>query len=477
MGYVLDQSFRPERYFEEICKYPHGSYQEKPLSDYLVQFAVEHNLKHKQYENFNVIIYKDASPGYEDHAPLMMQAHIDMVCEKDEGIDHNFEKDPISIYVEDGLLKARGTTLGADDGVGVAYMLAILDDDTVPHPPLECVFTVQEESGCDGARELAFEDLTAKRLIGLDDMGGNTCYVSSCGSQRVIAEKKVQKEALDAPYYLLRVDGLEGGHSAPCISEEKGNAIKLMSRILYNLAKENEIRIAAVNGGSKDNAIPILCEAVFASSEPVEKLSAVVDQFGKWLKDEFLFSDPAVCVTLVPCDAQPVLSAKDSDDLVKYLFMLPNGFRHKSMKIEGLTTASENLATIRMNEDSIVLRYFARAELDSNLFELCDEVIVMSELFGYGTTITGYSPGWQYKEYSAIRETLFAAYRDVTGRELTPIAVHGGLEHGYISAGIPGIDIATCGPLCEDYHTTRENLNLESFREIYEVIKELLKRS
>ena len=477
MDYVLDQSFAPERYFEEICKHPHGSYHEKPLSDYIVQFAVDHNLKYKQYENFNVIVYKDASHGYEDHPPLMLQGHIDMVCEKDPGVEHDFEKDPISIYVDNGLVRARGTTLGADDGVGAAYMLALLDDDTLPHPRLECVFTVQEETGCDGARELAFDDLTAKRLIGLDDMGGNTCYVSSCGSQRVIAEKKVQKESSNEPFYRIRVDGLEGGHSGPFISEEKGNAIKLMSRVLHELSKKADIRVASINGGSKDNAIPILCDAVFASPEPMEQLLAVTSRFNDWLKNEYLFSDPNVCVTLTSSEAQPVLSAQDSADLVKYLFVLPNGFRHKSMKIKGLTTASENLATIRTDENSIVLRYFARAELDSNLFEQSDEIIELSNLFGYGTTFKGYSPGWQYKEHSDIRELLMGAYRDVTGRELTPIAVHGGLEHGYISAGIPGIDIATCGPHCEDYHTTRENLDLASFREIYEVLKETLKRA
>ena len=234
MGYILDQNFLPEKYFEAICQIPHGSYHEKPLSDYLVRFAEQHGLRCRQYENWNVIIYKPGSEGYEEHPPLMLQAHIDMVCEKEDGVTHDFEKDPLSIYVENGELRARGTTLGADDGVGVAYMLSLLEDDRIPHPPLECVFTVQEEVGLIGSRDLVFEDITAKRMIGLDDMGGDTCYVTSCGSQHVSASRDYIMAEPAGKAYRVEVSGLTGGHSGVCISREKGNAISATDFLLLS---------------------------------------------------------------------------------------------------------------------------------------------------------------------------------------------------------------------------------------------------
>lgn len=470
MEHVLNQGFLPEKYFEEICAIPHGSYNEKPLSDHLVRLAQEHGLRYRQYPNSNVIIYKPASAGYEDHEPVMLQAHIDMVCEKEPGCEHDFEKDPLQLYVEDGCLHARGTTLGADDGVGVAYMMSILADETAQHPPLECVFTVQEEVGLIGAKELAFEDLSAKRMIGMDDMGGNTCYVSACGSQHIAMERTYEYAVHEGPAYTLTVDGLLGGHSGVCIKSERGNAIKLAARVLRKLSEKYPVQIGSVRGGDKDNAIPFVCEVVFTCGADREAVELIVREMGEIFRSELEFSDPDVQLTLGTGTASRVLSEKDSSELIRMLCLMPHGLRHKSMKIAGLTTVSENLANIRTEQDRIVIRYFTRSEQSSYLEVMADELGIICDLFGYSVEYAEAEPGWKYEEHSPIREALFAAYHEVTGEHMTPIAEHGGLETGFISGGIPGIDIVTCGPLCEGYHTTKEFLDLESFHTIYEVI-------
>ena len=474
MSYVLDQTFLPEKYFEEICAVPHGSYHEKPLSDHLVRFAEAHGLKYKQYPNWNVIIYKPASPGYEDHAPVMLQAHIDMVCEKEPGYEHDFEKDPLKLYVEDGFLHAEGTTLGADDGVGVAYMMAFLDDDTLPHPPLECVFTVQEETGLIGASELAYEDLTAKRMIGLDDMGGTTCYVSACGSQHMQIARSYEVTQSALPGYKLTVKGLLGGHSGVCINKERGNAVKLSAQVMYELCHAFDVRIGSYTGGDKDNAIPVFSEVVFGCGADEEAMRGIVARMGKRFHTEFEYSDPGVTVTLERTDCPSAFSSEDSASLVDMICVLPDGFRRKSMKIEGLTTVSENLANIRTEDGKVTLRCFARSEVDSFLDQMAEEYRILSKLYGYTLELANRAPGWKFEQDSKIRETLFAAYKEINGFEMKMIAEHGGLETGYICGGIPGIDIVTCGPFCEGYHTPEERLDLASFRMIYEVLKRTL---
>ena len=471
---VLDQYFKPEYYFEQICKHPHGSYHEKPLSDYIADFAKERGLRYRQYDNWNVIIYKDASEGYEDHEPVMLQGHIDMVCEKLPDSDHDFEKDPIDIYVQDGKVKARGTTLGSDDGISAAYMLSILDDDKLPHPPLECVFTVQEEVGCYGARDLDYASLRSKRMIGLDNMRFESTDVTSSGSQKISLFKKIYKEVNDDEFCILKVSGLLGGHSASFINAERANSIKLSTRILNELNKETPISIAYINGGDKDNAIPVYCETLFSSElnceEAKEKIISIYNRY----KDEFIDSDKDIMVSVEKGNKEKTLSIKDSEDLLRYLLILPNGFRHRSMVIEGLTTASENLANIRMNEDEIRIRYFIRAALFSHLDEMSNEITTICDIFGFTYDLEEKCPGWLYVKDSPLRKKLFEVFEKHTGRKMKELATHGGLETSYIANGIPGIDIACLGADCSDYHTVRETLDLKTFREAYEILKDLL---
>ena len=471
---VLDQYFKPEYYFEQICAHPHGSYHEKPLSDYIANFAKEKGLRFRQYDNFNVIIYKDASKGYEDHEPVMLQGHIDMVCEKLPDSKHDFEKDPIDIYVQDGKVRARGTTLGSDDGISAAYMLSILDDDKLPHPPLECVFTVQEEVGCYGARDLDFSALTAKRMIGLDNMRFDSSDVTCSGSQKITLTKKINKEENEDEFSLLKIQGLLGGHSAGYINAERANAIKLSARILNELNKETQISIAYMNGGDKDNAIPVYCETLFSSKLTYEEVNRKIIAIFNSYKDEFADSDKDITVSVEKGNSEKTLTGKESKDLLRYLLILPNGFRHRSMLIEGLTTASENLASIRTTAGEIKIRYFIRAALFSHLDEMANEITAICDLFGFSYELEEKCPGWNYVKDSPLRKKLFEIFEKHTGRKMKELATHGGLETSYIANGIPGIDIACMGADCNDYHTVREALDLKTFREAYEILKDLL---
>ena len=470
----MDQNFKPEYYFEEICKRPHGSYHEKPLSDYIADFAKERGLRYRQYDNYNVIIYKDASSGYEDHEPIMLQGHIDMVCEKEPGSDHDFEKDPIDIYVEDGKIKARGTTLGGDDGISAAYMLAILDDENLPHPPLECVFTVQEEVGCYGARDLDFAALKSKRMIGLDNMRFVESDVTCSGSQKISLFRKIAKEEADGNFFVLKIQGLLGGHSANFIDAERANSIKLTARILNDLLKDVPLQIAYINGGDKDNAIPVYCETLFCAKTTYKDVREKIDALFEQFKDEFADSDKDITVTLLEGNKQKVLSAKDSEDLLKYLLILPHGLRHRSMVINGLTTASENLANIRISDDEIRIRYFIRAALFSHLDEMADEIVTISDLFGFESELENKFPGWNYVKESPLRNKLFDVFEKHTGMKMKERPTHGGLETAFISYGIPGIDIVCLGADVADYHTVRESLDLKTFRQAYEILTDLL---
>jgi len=404
----------------------------------------------------------------------MLQAHIDMVCEKVPGYEHDFEKDPLELYVEDGFLHAKGTTLGADDGVGVAYMLAFLDDDTLPHPPLECVFTVQEEVGLVGAAELAYEDLSAKRMIGLDDMGGTTCYVSACGGQFMQLNGSYETTVCTLPGYKLTVRGLAGGHSGVCINKERGNAIKLAARVMQRIAGDKEVRISSFNGGDKDNAIPVYCEVLFGCEADEETVGGMVAEMASIIRTELEYSDAGVQIEVEPAECPAAFRAVDSRQLIAFLYVLPDGFRHRSMMIEGLTTVSENLANIRTEEGQITIRCFARSEIDTYLDQMAEEYRILGNLYGFYLSLENRSPGWKFDEKSAIRKTLFEAYKEINGFEMKMIAEHGGLETGFICGGIPGIDIVTCGPFCEGYHTPEERLDLASFRMIYEVLKRTL---
>ena len=422
---VYECNLPHRRFFYEIAQYPHGSANEKPLSDYLVAFAKARGLEYMQDELYNVIIRKSATKGYENAPVLAIQAHMDMVCEKNKGTKHDFEKDPIKFVVsDDGILRADGTTLGADDCTGVAYMLSILDDDALEHPQLECIFTTQEEIGMFGAMALKREDVRAHRMISLDGGGENNTLLTSAGGCCLKIRKPLVKEANDKPCYAIRVRGLAGGHSGGEIHKEKGNAYKLLVRILPEAGLAGlAFQLCDLNGGLKDNAIPRECDAVIACAEDAQVLAEQIETSRRNIWQELEFSDAGFRVELE--QVQPAESACTdacTDEILRMLFLYPNGFMARSMAIEGLTMTSLNLGIVRMEESSLYVVISVRSMLRSAIDNLVNQVQVINGIFGADMTRSADYPGWKYSEYSPMREFMGAAvlvklYRPKEGRK------------------------------------------------------------
>lgn len=458
-------------YFNECTKLPHGSGNEKPLSDFVVQFAKDHGLAYKQDEMWNVIVYKDASAGYESAAPLMIQAHMDMVCEKNKGSDHDFEHDPLDLYVEDGWLRARGTTLGADDCVGVAYMLAILEDDTLAHPPLECVFTVLEEVGLNGAMNLKAEDFKAHRLINLDGGGETSAMTTSAGGCRCEFRKDLVWEQTGDPAYTLSVRGLGGGHSGLDIHLEKGNANQLAARALKEASLHGaDIRLVSFEGGLKDNAIPRESDIVFVSSTPADELRRLIAQTAADVKAELEFSDPNLRYELTAASASECATAACSADILNFMFLMPHNFQHRSMAIEGLTLTSLNLGVIRSDREQAILRVSLRSGLESGIDHLIRVLRTLADQTGFSMTTDSRYPAWSYVQNSAIRDLFAKVAKEQYGEEPVFSASHGGTECGIFCRLIPGIDIVSFGPLTENIHTPDEALDLASFDRTYRLL-------
>ncbi|MDD4643193.1 MAG: beta-Ala-His dipeptidase [Erysipelotrichaceae bacterium] len=459
-------------YFNEIAKIPHGSNNEKGLSDYLVTFAQTRGLAFKQDDMFNVIIYKPATEGYQQAKPLMIQAHMDMVCEKNKDSDHDFMKDPLKLKVEDGILRADKTTLGADDGTGVAYMLAILDDDNLPHPPLECVFTVQEETGLYGAMNLKAEDISAHRMISLDGGGETNTLLSSAGGCRDRVVKQLRFMANEDKTYQLSVLGLLGGHSGGEIHKEKGNANKLVMRIIKEaLLKEADINLVSYNGGLKENAIPREADVVFTSVTPMSSLNKLFFESVTDIKTELEFSDPGFKIEFKEvAQASQKIERKISDELVNLVYLLPNGFKARSMAIENLTLTSLNLGVVTTSDDQIELAISIRSALKSGIENLIREIACLCETFKATYSIHAFYPGWNYSEVSPMREALTDVVKDIYDQDLELIAAHGGCECGVFKAMYDDMDIVSIGPKTRFIHTPDEELDLASFDRTYKLL-------
>lgn len=474
MNYILDHNKKHHRFFEEMTRIPHGSFNEKAYSNYLVQFAKERGLIYEQDEVYNVIISKPASTGYEDHAPVILQAHIDMVCEKHRDVDFNFETDALKLRIEDGYLMADGTTLGADDGTGVAYMLAILDDDNYAHPPLECIFTVSEEVGLIGALALKKEQIRAKRMINLDDGGDFVSCMSSAGGMNVLLEKECVHIPCNEAALCVGIKGLSGGHSGGEIHREKGNANRLLARILQYVNKHYGLQLASFHGGDKDNAIPREADATFISDGDHASIIQAVNEYAKCLYKEYEASDKGLMIYCKETTTNATLSVEESEAFIALLNVLPDGLRHHSMSIEGLSTASSNLAVVACENHKISINLSLRGALESYVDDLSQVCELLANAYEYQFSFEGRYPAWAYDEVSELREVMKKVCLEKMGRELKLVAVHGGLECGVFKALDPELEIATMGPIMFDIHTPNERLNLQSFDDTFTFLTEIL---
>ena len=477
---IFDLSKRYCYYFNEICKIPHASYNEKALSDYVVQFAKDHRLEYIQDDMHNVIIRKPCTKGCEEYDSVMLQAHMDMVCEATQGTEFDFLVQPISTYVDgEGNLRAHSTTLGADDGMGVAEMLAILEDSTLQHPELECVFTVQEEVGLFGALGLDKSLLKSHRMISLDGTGETHTSVSSAGGINAIATIPVQWCDTSEACYVLTVTGFSGGHSGSDIHKEKGNANKVTARILRGLQRKGiTFHLVSINGGQKINAICRQCTAMICTSVEKAVLEETVQTLYADIYKEFVATDPGFKVVLNNEGRwDRCMDTSSTEKVIQYLYVIPDGFQHRSMEIEGLTLTSLNLGIVQTTKTAVSATSSIRSSLSEAIEELVCRLDTIAGLTGGKVLTSAGYPAWAYAEKSSMRQTFNEVVQELCdGQQLQCSATHGGLECAVFTQVKGGMDIITCGPVAGNFHTPQEYLNLESWDRTYRLLVTILSK-
>lgn len=466
-------------YFEDICAIPHGSHHMGKISDYLVKFAKERNLKHRKDDADNVIIWKDGSAGHEDAAPLMLQGHMDMVLEKNKDIPLDIENEPIHLKYTDGYLHGEGTTLGGDDGIAVAMMLAILDDDTLVHPPLECVFTTDEEVGMDGMNALDASDLKAKRLINLDSEEEGVFTVGCAGGTHLDLALPVEMRKKTGMMLHVEISGLRGGHSGECIDQGLANANILMGRLMRKLFKKSEFSLAALEGGTKDNAIPRECTAdLLFFDQPDERIiSNTVKKFTSQIQNEYQFTDPGITVrsdwtdrTDMPAE---VASAHDTRRTVAMLTALPDGLIATDPRT-GKPQTSLNLGILRFALNQVSLTYLVRSSINSQKKYMVSKVKAIGELAGARIDVNGDYPAWEYAPECPMRDALVKVYQDAYGKDPVISITHGGLECGLLADKIKGLEAISLGPDMQGVHTPDEKLSVESVKRVFDFLVKAL---
>lgn len=475
--------YKPEKlfhFFEEICAIPRGSGNEKGISDYLVKFAEDRGLWVYQDEAYNVMIKKAGSKGAEDKPAVMLQGHLDMVCEKIAGVEHDFEKDGIELIVQDGVLTANGTTLGADNGVAVALMLMVMDDDDIKHPPLECVFTTEEEVGLNGANAFDKSLISARTMINMDSEEEGIATVSCAGGLRIECTRPLNREKAEGSMLQIEISGLLGGHSGMDINKERQNANILMGRMLNTLMKETDGKLVGISGGSKDNAIPRECTAslIYADAGEAKKAEELSCTLAETFAEEICGTEPDFSCTasLEEGVSADVICASDAKDVVTALYLAPAGVQKRNLKMDGFVVTSMNMGVVRTDENEAKLIFSPRSSVASLQEEMKERIRLFTEVFGFSASFSGEYPGWSFKEESAIREVLKESYRDLFGVELKIEAIHAGLECGLFSEALPGLDAIAVGPTLKDVHTPDESLPLDSFERFYRFLKDVLRR-
>ena len=477
------ENLQPQKvfhFFEEICNIPHGSRNTKQISDYLVQFAKNRNLTCYQDELNNVIIKKDATAGYEASEPIIIQGHMDMVCEKENDCDIDFEKDGIRLMIDGDFVTADGTTLGGDDGIAVAYALAILDSDDIPHPALEVVITVDEEIGMLGAFDMDLSMLKGHKMLNIDsDVEGH--FLTSCaGGMSLIADIPVKRTTQVGLAAEIVLTGLVGGHSGSEIDKEHGNADILMGRVFSALADVTPFGVITMAGGLKDNAIPRECKAAILL--PEESLATACDALKALetaLKNEYIKSDAGIQILVQPMGIQKadILDYASVNRVLCYLRMVPNGILHMSQVMPGLVETSLNLGILELTDESLHTVTSIRSSVSSRKEDVKNRVAMVVELLGGEITIEGDYPAWEYKDKSDVRTEIAAVYKDLFGEEPVFEAIHAGLECGIFSEKIKDLDCVSFGPNNYDIHTPKERLSISSTERMWRLILEFLKRA
>lgn len=461
------------KYFEEISAIPRGSGNMQAISDYLVSFAKEHNLEYIQDEFLNVIMIKEATAGYENAPAVIIQGHMDMVCEKDSSSNHDFEKDGLDLVIDGDYLRANGTTLGGDDGIAVAYALAILSDDTLKHPRLEVVITTDEETGMDGAIGLDTTPLKAKYMLNIDSEDEGVILCSSAGGLNGTVTLPLQYENISDGMQALKVTvkGLKGGHSGAEIHKNRTNASIMLGRILMKLGKTKEFALSDIHGGNKHNAITREAVAtIVVPSNLVNEVKKEIETISNEIINELVTSEPNAEVVVCDDQVTKTFTKECKDKIVYMLVTAPYGVLVMSSNIEGLVESSVNMGILRIVNDSVEFNYSVRSSLNSYKHYISDKLELLAKSIGANYLMDSEYPAWEYKKESKFRELLADVFKKQYNREPEVVAIHAGLECGIISEKIEGIDIVSIGPDMADIHTPKERLCISSTKRVYDYV-------
>lgn len=464
-------------FFEEICSIPHGSGNTDRMSDYLVNFAKERNLEYHQDKLKNVIIIKEATEGYENVEPILLQGHMDMVAVSNEDTDIDMTKDGLRLAVDGDYVYAEGTSLGGDDGIAVAYALAILDGDKISHPRLEVILTVEEEVGMDGAREIDLSMCKAKRMLNIDSEEEGVLLTSCAGGATLEAGIPFERRVHEGNDYYLAVTGLQGGHSGAEIHLERGNANIILARVLHRVARKVSLHIYEIRGGQKENAIPNKAEASFIMKEKYhEDFMKEFESIKEELCNELKVREPGFQLILKKgeIDSQNCIVHEDITKVLELALTLPCGIMGMSASVEGLVETSLNLGILRCVEDKIFLRYAVRSSVASQRDYLLGKMVILCRTYGAKYDIRGVYPGWEYKVDSKLREKMQSIYKRMYGKEMEVQAIHAGLECGFFADKIPDLDCVSLGPDMMGVHTTKEKLSISSVKRVWEYLLAVL---
>lgn len=467
------------KWFSILCKIPRPSGHEADVIAMIRNYAEKNGFPSRTDQAGNLVVYKKASEGYSAFPTVILQAHVDMVCEKNKGTDHDFYKDPIETYIDDGWVKARGTTLGADNGIGVSAMLAILEDRQLQHGPLELLFTIDEERGLTGARNLDDTLLSGKILINLDSEDEGELFIGCAGGIDTIAEFAPSFDSVPDGYccYTIFISGLTGGHSGDEIDKGHANSIKLLARLLCELEQSLNARISSFSGGHQHNAIPR--EAMAKVCLPSGKKDKFVEEIIKW-KDiflkEFKDTDPNLNLSWQEEENCQVAFAKEfQEKLIHALNACPHGVQRMSRSMPGLVETSTNLASVKEIRNKIVVATSQRSSVDSAKYNIAGQVRSVFYLAGARTEhSTGY-PGWEPKPDSPLVQHVSSTYRSLFGKEPVVRAIHAGLECGLFLEKYPGLDMISFGPTIKGVHSPDERVNINSVKNFWDLLLEILK--
>lgn len=477
---MVCKGYEPEKvleYFEKLSTIPRGSGNEKAVSDYLVSFAKERGLYVRQDEANNVVIKKKAYKGYESHPGVIIQGHMDMVAVKDKDFDIDLEKDPLRLKIKDGFLFAEGTTLGSDDGIAVAYALAILDSDDIIHPPLTVIITTDEEVGMNGASYIDLSDVDARILLNVDSEEEGILTVGCAGGARADSVFPVVRECVKGDLLRIELTGLLGGHSGEEINKKRGNASVLMARFLTELADITEYSLFSLMGGDKDNAITSESVAEIVVSGDDGEVSRFALEFEKIIKEEYRKTDPdmKLGVYITKDVSVKALSFEDSVKMCNTIYIMPNGIQEMSADIEGLVETSLNLGIVKLEEDRLLLGQSLRSSVSSRKEALKRKVAKVTQLAGGEISFRGEYPAWEYNKDSRLRDLMIEIFRKEYGKDPEVKMIHAGLECGILAKKLEGLDAVSFGPDLKDIHTTREKMDLKSCERTYNYILEILK--